>query len=557
MYNLYFWNTVPDPRLITLFKRSLIRQGRKFTEGPINPELINIIFVIDFTPKGWIIPENSIIMQLESLTPQNTWLNDNYITFLRKYEVWDFCQYNINVLANYNIKAKLCNISVNYLPQPRVIEKKIDVLFYGKISERRRNIYIKLIEAGIIAVFNDKLSDEEIYQSRIILNLNLNTENELLDIFKIQYLLNFGSFIVTEDSLNKDEYLNFSPQLVFCQYDSIVNTIQHYLVKGVTNVKTDTKIDLPLPQSTVNKSLVLYTFHDYTPCVDFFIRHGIIESEKYDYLIIINSDYSLKLPQRNVKIINRENLGFDFGAWSHGLDTLGIKLGMDKFPYSHYFFINSSVRGPFLPSYLDAEWPQLFIQKLTDQVKIVGTTISWIRDDFHVQSMMFVIDNIGLEIAFRHKIFQTSYYYTDKFKLIDNCEIGLSNRILKSGYNIACMQQAYRNLDFRMAQTNNEHKNPFTTKGYLEMDLHPYEVIFWKTRYIPPHIVNTYTILHNKVKFNLEPQILDDKVGSYSKRFSPKHYESLYGDLSNAKMDNSSLAAHYFSMGMYERRTFL
>jgi hypothetical protein len=42
--------------------------------------------------------------------------------------------------------------------------------------------------------------------------------------------------------------------------------------------------------------------------------------------------------------------------------------------YKHVVFVNSSVRGPFLPAYWpgDIHWTRVLTDRITDQVKLVG-----------------------------------------------------------------------------------------------------------------------------------------------------------------------------------------
>lgn len=46
--------------------------------------------------------------------------------------------------------------------------------------------------------------------------------------------------------------------------------------------------------------------------------------------------------------------------------------------FEYFLLINSSVRGPFLPTYLPSEvhWTQIFTSKLTADTKLVGSTIN-------------------------------------------------------------------------------------------------------------------------------------------------------------------------------------
>ena len=63
--------------------------------------------------------------------------------------------------------------------------------------------------------------------------------------------------------------------------------------------------------------------------------------DEVDYYFVINGDYSIIFPNKpNIKIYTRENKGYDFGAYSYIVHKLKR--------YDYYFFMNTSVKGPYL-----------------------------------------------------------------------------------------------------------------------------------------------------------------------------------------------------------------
>lgn len=95
-------------------------------------------------------------------------------------------------------------------------------------------------------------------------------------------------------------------------------------------------------------------------------------------LIISGHRCSVPLPSaRNVRILRIDNTGTDFGGYAEALMALGISLSATSWRkhYSFLIFINSSCRGPFLPSYVQGlHWTVPFTSKITDQVKIHHTS---------------------------------------------------------------------------------------------------------------------------------------------------------------------------------------
>lgn len=53
-------------------------------------------------------------------------------------------------------------------------------------------------------------------------------------------------------------------------------------------------------------------------------------------------------------------------------------LQVDTARYRYILFINSSVRGPYLPAYWpkSVHWTRIFTDRITDRTKLVGPTIS-------------------------------------------------------------------------------------------------------------------------------------------------------------------------------------
>ena len=74
----------------------------------------------------------------------------------------------------------------------------------------------------------------------------------------------------------------------------------------------------------------------------------------YPLIVLIMSRY-----------FKRENLGYDFGAWSYGLYTDDLYKNYDTF-----IFVNSSVVGPFLPFYFDGKWSDIFLKGLNNNVSL-------------------------------------------------------------------------------------------------------------------------------------------------------------------------------------------
>ena len=197
----------------------------------------------------------------------------------------------------------------------------------------------------------------------------------------------------------------------------------------------------------MSKLLVLYVFHDYNDRVKHFIEKCIFYDENVDFIIIANDKTfrSFNVPNY-VKTLTRDNIGFDFGGWSDALltDDLYKK-------YDFFLFVNSSVIGPFIPSYYKDKWTDIYINALQNNIKLFGSTINTMDDPInksHVQSYIFSMDKHTLQYLIECEIFSMTNYATTMYEAIIQKEILMSRKIIENNWNIASLLQRYKNVDF-------------------------------------------------------------------------------------------------------------
>lgn len=228
------------------------------------------------------------------------------------------------------------------------------------------------------------------------------------------------------------------------------------------------------------KTLVLYVFHKDCSNLDTFIARGLIDSPDKLFIFICNntspdlSKWSFLHNYSNVHLYIRPNIGHDFQGWNNALflpisslnmkiirdpdcDTNNVTSGLDisSEPHIHtlfnkFVFINSTVVGPYLPSYVEKNWVDCFTSKLSEEVKMVGISINFLqglynqtisdfikinygidsREHAHIQSMAFALDREGIDILFRYGLFKEHKqfpYGNRKWELICTAEIGMSS----------------------------------------------------------------------------------------------------------------------------------
>jgi hypothetical protein len=246
---------------------------------------------------------------------------------------------------------------------------------------------------------------------------------------------------------------------------------------------------------TENKIACIYAYYEkndlYKNNFKYFLENGIIDT--VDYYIVINGNHTINIPiKNNIKIIKRDNKGFDFGAYSYVINNIK--------EYNYYFFLNTSVKGPILENN-NKLWIDYFIELFNKpDIKLVGTSINIFNNEnseleeiykhknpfIHIQSMFFVIDNEYYKYLKKINFFNEEEInkYDNIFDVIFNKEIGLSQHALKNGWNINCILSKYQNIDYRTLKydinTSSNEGDPYYENSYFGSTIQPKEVIFYK-----------------------------------------------------------------------------
>jgi hypothetical protein len=177
-----------------------------------------------------------------------------------------------------------------------------------------------------------------------------------------------------------------------------------------------------------------------------FLSKCIFYDENVDFIVISNDKNNKFEVPSYVKKIHRDNVGYDFGGWSDALlvDKLYMK-------YDQFIFVNSSVMGPFIPSYYKGKWTDIYLDGLRENVKLFGSTINTMGDPSnksHVQSYIFSMDKTTLEYLIDGEIFSTTHYAKTFDQAIREKEILMSRKIIEKGWNIGSLLPCYQKVDF-------------------------------------------------------------------------------------------------------------
>ena len=182
------------------------------------------------------LPPNSILYNLEQIFPGSPWLQPILLDHFLQYPMWDYSKSNIAELHQMGI-TNVQHLPVGYVPQltrTAVLQNEdIDVLFYGTINDRRRQVLSEL-EAKGAKVYSTsqtygKQRDELIARSKIVLNLHFYVA-KVFEVVRVSYLLANQKFVIAERSHTSEE-AEFSGGLVFAEYENLVETCLDYLAR--------------------------------------------------------------------------------------------------------------------------------------------------------------------------------------------------------------------------------------------------------------------------------------------------------------------------------------
>ena len=233
-----------------------------------------------------------------------------------------------------------------------------------------------------------------------------------------------------------------------------------------------------------------------TPVTRFNLRYFIqfeldLDFPSRDYLIVINGKCSLSLPRRsNIRVIYRDNTGFDLGA--HGEALRGVNRGR----YEYFILMNAGVLGPCTDYGVD--WLPRVVKKLNAKVKLVSSSIVCLPESDaggpgpHCESFFLATDRLGIELLLSDPL--ALRLHATKREAILTGEYRISKLMRASGYDIDCLIPEYSGKDWRHPdnQRLNGGHHPSRAGSFYGKSLHPRCQIFhkWFWSYQPTKPVN-------------------------------------------------------------------
>jgi hypothetical protein len=232
-------------------------------------------------------------------------------------------------------------------------------------------------------------------------------------------------------------------------------------------------------------------------------------------------------------LVRNENAGMDLGSHNVTLEWLASRGQLSR--YAYYIFINSSAKGPFMPSWVPPEWhwtaaflsrfqsppyvpgavaapastaagttQQLPQQQLArpPAVHAVGASLVCLPEGDaggpgpRLETWAFALDQDGLAVAVDAGVFimrgcKLCPSATDG--VVVGGEYGLTKAMFAAGYNVATLMSRYApGIDWRDRRhwqcNNNVH--PSRAGTYDGVSMHPFETLFVKSSW---HVADVYT----------------------------------------------------------------
>ena len=418
-----------------------------------------------------------------------------------------------------------------FLPQVRNIldEKgKINIDYIGKFETLEEDFQKILKNIGIKNIIHDvnkqmnkrnhdmfyKYYDQDVLNK---VNILLKEDFQLLnypifnniDMFKNNYIDNKINDINEMNNIMNNDRKEMTNEIYEMnnEMNNEMNDIMNNEMNDIMNNEMNNEINNEINDIIVSKKLiekpyynivVLYVYYEknneYKFNFKYFLENAILDN--IDYYIIINGICTVQIPNKpNINILFRQNLGFDFGAFSYAIEKIQIK-------YDYYFFINTSVLGPFNKD-KNKPWTSYFIELFNENVKIVGTSINIYKKNkvgkynleniykhkgpySHVQTMFFAINYDYLKYLKNINFFNEKQLnkINDFNYIIAYKEIYLSQIALYNGWNINCILPEYKNLDYkRIKKDINEYSkngDPYYKNSFFGKTIHKEDVLFFK-----------------------------------------------------------------------------
>lgn len=209
---------------------------------------LNIIFGAHISPANTPkFPKNTVIFNTEQLPENSTWNNQVYKDLLLNHYVWDYSQTNLALIDHANKSLIEFYFEKKLLRITPAQNKKIDLLFYGSLNERRIEILKKLEQRGLHVRLATNLygreRDELLSKSLAVLNLHY-YDSQIFQQIRCFYPLINQIPIISEDYPYNSAPKIYSETIFTPNSKNLISYISHLFEdKDSFNAQAKSKVD--------------------------------------------------------------------------------------------------------------------------------------------------------------------------------------------------------------------------------------------------------------------------------------------------------------------------
>ena len=170
---------------------------------------------------------DAILYNLEQVRGNTAWFTPALLDLFRRHTVWDYATDNAAALAELGVSVGGI-LPIGYADVltriSKAAEPDIDVLFFGSMNERRRNILEAMQARGLrvaalFAVYGQR-RDALIGRSKLMLNAHFYAA-KVLEMVRISYYLANRMAVLSEPSANPDDDNRLASGVAFGSIDEL------------------------------------------------------------------------------------------------------------------------------------------------------------------------------------------------------------------------------------------------------------------------------------------------------------------------------------------------
>lgn len=356
----------------------------------------------------------------------------NYPAFISRY-IYYYAIYNLNIKKDYILAYKLFN-SAKQLFKNELIFSEFQV---------NKNFV--------------NLSAKHMFLSLQFANEELSTLKEHLHILEQSKLYKLTKVYLGIRKYFSLKYLVFKIKKLLQFFKlKLLSGIYILTDRGDKNIGYNKKVIINRTLGKHEKQICLFSHYDKDALIEDYVVNYLNELRQLDIKIIfISTANDLKDKEINkIKkycnvVIEKENIGLDFGAWASGieyLNTQGIK-------YNKLLLCNDSV---YFPLYN----PRTMFEKMDN----LGYDVWGITDNYekkyHLQSYFLVFNENIVNSKFWEDFWNNFKVYKHKERIINRYEVGISQKIIKNGFKLGSYcpyEKVSKSVDKKLGFVNPTH----------------------------------------------------------------------------------------------------